>query len=62
MNYDADLEILYKYSMGVLIKRESKTYNKGIIFLSQEEFEKNEHIITQISGAHRRLQDKLKIK
>ena len=62
MNYDADLEIMYNESMGALILKEAKTHTKGMRFLTQEEFEKNMHTIYKISGAYRRLQDKLKIK
>lgn len=58
--YDVDLQIMYNESMGSLIKREAKTHTNGMRFLTQEEFEKNEHVITKISGAYRRLQDKLK--
>lgn len=54
---DNDLMVLYKASMGLLMKKEAKTHK---CFFTQEEFEKNMGKIFIITGASRNLNKKLK--
>ena len=59
---DPDLNILYKYSMSALMKEKCKKFyfSEGITFFSDKEFEENKAVIFTITGAMRRLEEKLK--